>query len=1147
MADLSPTLPDRYLPWPSASGALLGRGGASEVWRVKDRHLGVLVALKVLRREGARFQARLEREAALNARIHHPKVVAVHDVGMTPEGHSYVAFALASEGSLLDQGSRPLPWSELKAFTCDLLEALGACHARGILHLDVKLGNLLIHRPTADSRRVLWLADLGVSRARFDDDDKSVVGTVSYMPGERLTGQHHLWQPSSDLFSVGAVLYRMLVGKLPFPARDPADGLAERQDPPTSMKIKASWRVPPGLDDIVLAMLQPDPRSRFDLAADALRAIQALPELSPMGVPEPARPANPAGRAQDTSDPRVPLWFRPAPERMPLPPLSPVDDRPVPLSPNLLMHREIPLVGRDAELAALWQAAEFVRDEQIAHVVHLTGSRGTGRTRLMEEFTRAAEEAGLGEGVLFQYAVRQGPTFGLRGALRRIAPPPMSDKDKDHRRYPKQVARTLARDRRATVETVADDARTLAAWINPRGGDAPTTDRSVPRAALMEHLAHRCWRGICWLWLEDLHLADDNDDAWPLMDQLLGLDIPVMIVVTTDSDELSPSLLELEARQPERFTTLELSPLPRDSASQLASTFLRLHPDLTDQLVHTTGGSPQYMRSLLLHWNRVGMLEHSRVPGSDEPVWALAAQAPPLPASRSAFARELIESTLETQPELQEPLLALALAGRGTPEEVLVHVMGEHLDTLIVQGLVSLEAGMPVFSPRELERELPTWVQDPVLERQLHARLAAAWAEQGSDPDVLARVGRHRAAAGDLAGAIGPLDRALSTLRHTLPVPELVRLGRLAQHAAEGTGRIGSTPWARNLRILSEALGRGGRLEEALSLDEQLARASLDAVEAVLCACLHAEHLDVVQGPEAALVRLEAVEELTEEVPGRLRAAYLCARASCQVSALRLADAHADVQAALALRPSPNVECKARQLRAKLMFWSDPSVAWYEALRTIEVSRDHGLLGHEVRAWGQAAEKMVTLGDLDGALARVDAGVARLRNHGDRLAAARTLLQKGDLLRTAGLPAEALSAWAEGLAELGTNVASVRSSGRIAQCALALAQGDPAGARKAVVALSQQTRPAAQVAVAFAQPWLALQVGVTPQLPLPAQVAEVAQLGLEGMILARSLSAALRKRKLVREAQRIDQVLSLSCRVLGTPSDLAAPYLASSA
>ena len=150
-----PLLPDRYLPWPAPERALLGRGGASEVWRAQDRELGILVALKVLRAEGARLAGRLEREAMLAASVVHPNVIALHDMGRTPEGLPYLAFALASDGSMLDHSGQPLSWPELKEQTIGLLDALGAMHARDLLHLDVKLSNLLLHR-TGPRRRVLW-------------------------------------------------------------------------------------------------------------------------------------------------------------------------------------------------------------------------------------------------------------------------------------------------------------------------------------------------------------------------------------------------------------------------------------------------------------------------------------------------------------------------------------------------------------------------------------------------------------------------------------------------------------------------------------------------------------------------------------------------------------------------------------------------------------------------------------------------------------------------------------------------------------------------------------------------------------------------------------------------------------------------------
>ena len=220
-----PSLPGRYRLWPSPERALLGTGGASAVWRVQDEALGLLVAMKVLKSEGRRFHARLEREAVLYSKVVHPNLIALHDVGRTPDGKSYLAFALASDWSMLDLAPSPPDWSELKRLSIELLAALAALHAGGILHLDVKLSNLLMHR-LPDGLKQLWLADLGVARAfREEDEDKSVVGTVSYMAPERLTGQHHLWCPSTDLFAVGAVLYRLVTGRLPYPARDQAEGM----------------------------------------------------------------------------------------------------------------------------------------------------------------------------------------------------------------------------------------------------------------------------------------------------------------------------------------------------------------------------------------------------------------------------------------------------------------------------------------------------------------------------------------------------------------------------------------------------------------------------------------------------------------------------------------------------------------------------------------------------------------------------------------------------------------------------------------------------------------------------------------------------------------------------------------------------------
>ncbi|HCH65237.1 MAG TPA: hypothetical protein DFR83_20700, partial [Deltaproteobacteria bacterium] len=119
-----PTLPARYKLWPDGARAFLGSGGAASVWRVQDQDLGVLVALKILKDTRPGFLAKMEREAVLASRVVHPNVVAVHDIGRTPDGKGYLAFALASDGTMLDSASRPPPWPELLDLTLQLLDAL---------------------------------------------------------------------------------------------------------------------------------------------------------------------------------------------------------------------------------------------------------------------------------------------------------------------------------------------------------------------------------------------------------------------------------------------------------------------------------------------------------------------------------------------------------------------------------------------------------------------------------------------------------------------------------------------------------------------------------------------------------------------------------------------------------------------------------------------------------------------------------------------------------------------------------------------------------------------------------------------------------------------------------------------------------------
>ena len=207
-----PPLPDRYEAYPDAASAHVGSGGMADVFRVRDKLLNCIVAMKVVRAEAmeADFSARLQQEIAVSARIVHPNLVPLHDQGLLPDGRDYLALALG-DGSLLALRRRNPRWPLIRKLVDETLAALGHLHARGICHLDVKLSNVLLHRGV-DGRFHAWLADLGLARAngRWENVDGALAGTLGYMALELLLRRFDEVSPRTDLFAVGVLLYDFL-------------------------------------------------------------------------------------------------------------------------------------------------------------------------------------------------------------------------------------------------------------------------------------------------------------------------------------------------------------------------------------------------------------------------------------------------------------------------------------------------------------------------------------------------------------------------------------------------------------------------------------------------------------------------------------------------------------------------------------------------------------------------------------------------------------------------------------------------------------------------------------------------------------------------------------------------------------------------
>lgn len=276
---------------------VIGHGGMSTVYLAEQLSLGRKVALKVMLAEALADEvsrARFENEARIIARLEHPNIVGIYEVGRTGDGLPFYAMPYLSHGHLAQRklaGDQP----KVAAILRSLLQALDYAHVRGVVHRDVKAENVLFD----DADRPM-LADFGIALRRGNNPRLTTaglaVGSTAYMPPEQARGLDV--DRRADVYSIGVLTWEMLVGRLPYSAGDALSmALKHVQDPvprlPASLK---HWQ---GFIDRALAK---DPKDRFASANQMLQALDALEQRSgkafvPVDVPtEASVPARPSRR-----------------------------------------------------------------------------------------------------------------------------------------------------------------------------------------------------------------------------------------------------------------------------------------------------------------------------------------------------------------------------------------------------------------------------------------------------------------------------------------------------------------------------------------------------------------------------------------------------------------------------------------------------------------------------------------------------------------------------------------------------------------------------------------------------------------------------------------------------------------------------------
>lgn len=256
--------------------AQIARGGMARVYRARDERLERDVAVKVLSSPYADDPAFTERflaEARAAAGISHPSLVHVYDSG-TDHGAHYIVMELLDRHRTLRQeleARGPLGRDEVIRIASELLAGLRVVHERGLVHCDVKSGNVMLGPGPAK------LIDFGIARSPHAGPAGDVsIGSLSAMSPEQLHGE--ALTPASDLFSLGSVLYEALTGHVPFPGRTPEEVSAAQEAGAVRPPSTVVDGVPGRLDEAILQALRRNPEQRFHSAQAMARALEAATE-----------------------------------------------------------------------------------------------------------------------------------------------------------------------------------------------------------------------------------------------------------------------------------------------------------------------------------------------------------------------------------------------------------------------------------------------------------------------------------------------------------------------------------------------------------------------------------------------------------------------------------------------------------------------------------------------------------------------------------------------------------------------------------------------------------------------------------------------------------------------------------------------------
>ena len=654
-----------------------------EVWLGEHRATGVGVAVKVITVELARknnYQMAFREEVRAVAGLEHPGIVTVYDYGILPleteemsdgqliAGSPYYAMELASAGAVTELDGA-LSWLELKGLLVSILDALAYAHARGVIHLDLKPGNVLVCNAPSGDGQCFKLTDFGVAFAHDTDlraaPELRVLGTPAYMAPEQFWIQWRDYGPWTDLYSLGCSAFHMASGELPF-LGDSAARMARAHLHKSPGDFVPIIDVPAGFEGWLRRLMQRDPVHRFRRAADAAWALIALPDPPQ----ESARPR--VWKLSNAATLATTLAFSEM-----LPDESEEETvsegrsdgalarRKVPAIPDrwearrietrrfegaglgLYGLRYLPLIGRKPERSLLWRRLQSVRKTSGVEVVVLGGKRGLGKSHLMKWLSVRAHEVGAAHVFRMEHDSKTG-ALGLATmigthlsciGLRRWR---VSERvEALLREYGRTDENEWIELSKLVIPASSEDV-----WNDEGAKDWFSTarERYAVVQRYLECLA-QLQEGVrpVLLCLDRVHWGGDTlDFVLHLLRSRDQMKAAVLIVMTTTDDVLrSRPYEEGRLRELSAFKCVyqvQIEPLEPDEQRELVTEVLGLQGDLAERVSQWTKGDPHFAVQLVAHWVTEGVLR-SAVGGLK-----LAAAEPDFPVDLAALLALRIDS-----------------------------------------------------------------------------------------------------------------------------------------------------------------------------------------------------------------------------------------------------------------------------------------------------------------------------------------------------------------------------------------------------------------------------------------------------------------------------------------------------------------------